>query len=361
MQPKPQIIQIPVYQQGNPIEEVKRKYGLTEVIKLASNENPFGASPKALEAIQGELANIQLYPDGSARDLTAAIAEHYNVNSEQIILGCGSDELIALIARAFFVPGDETVMADQTFPVYKSNADIEGAVSIQVPLVQGTHDLHTMLAAINDKTKIVWICNPNNPTGTMNPEEELVEFLNQVPDHVLVILDEAYAEYVTESSYPSSIDLLVKHRNVVILRTFSKIYGLASLRIGYGIGHPEVIRLINQVREPFNTNRLAQAAALAALGDQNFIEECKLRNTEGIGYLNEQFDRLGLTYFPTQGNFIMVDVGIPAADMFQSLLKHGIIVRGGFTKYPTSVRITVGTQEQNHKLIEALEQVLQEA
>ncbi|MEF2964343.1 histidinol-phosphate transaminase [Paenibacillus sp. M1] len=358
MLPKPQIVNLPVYQPGKPIEEVKRELGLDEVIKLASNENPFGCSPRVRAAIEAELQNITLYPDGSAAELTEVLAGHHGVGRDQIIFGCGSDEIIALIARAFFVPGDETVMADCTFSVYKSNADIEGAVSIEVPLKGGTHDLDAMLAKIGKKTKAVWICNPNNPTGTIVSDSELVDFLDRVPGNVLVILDEAYAEYVTDPAYSNGVALLSKYPNLIVLRTFSKIYGLASLRIGYGIGQAGVIKLINQVREPFNTSRFGQAAAKASVTDHEFVAECRTKNRDGIQYLNGQFDRLGLSYFPAHGNFIMVDVKTPAAEMFQALLKQGIIVRPGFAKYPTHIRVTVGSAEQNAKFIAALERVL---
>ena len=358
MQPKPQIVNLPVYQPGKPIEEVKRELGLKEVIKLASNENPFGCSPEVQAAITQELTNVSLYPDGSAAELTELLAGQLGVAKEQIIFGCGSDEIIALIARAFFLPGDETVMADQTFSVYKSNADIEGALSIEVPLREGTHDLEAMLGAIGTATKVVWICNPNNPTGTIVAKDELEAFLAKVPENVLVVLDEAYAEYVVDANYPSGISLLSKYPNLVVLRTFSKIYGLASLRIGYGVGQPGVIKLINQVREPFNTSRFGQAAAKAALRDQQFVAECRSKNREGIAYLYQQFDRLGLAYFPAHGNFIMVDVQRSASEMFQAVLKLGIIIRGGFAKYPSYVRVTVGSAEQNAKFVTALEQVL---
>ncbi|MBU5672775.1 histidinol-phosphate transaminase [Paenibacillus brevis] len=358
MLPKPHIVNLPVYQPGKPIEDVKRELGLSEVIKLASNENPFGCSPRVQAVLEKEIASISLYPDGSAVDLTGTLAEYHRVNSDQIIFGCGSDEIIALIARAFFLPGDESVMADQTFSVYKSNADIEGAKSIEVPLKDGVHDLEDMLQAIGPKTKIVWICNPNNPTGTIVPDSELTSFLDRVPEQVLVVLDEAYAEYVADSTYSDGISLLEKYPNLIVLRTFSKIYGLASLRIGYGVGQPGVIKLINQVREPFNTSRFAQAAAKASLADLEFVATCKARNREGIQYLNEQFDRLGLEYFPAHGNFIMVNVKTKATEMFQSLLRLGIIVRAGFPVYPNHIRVTVGSAEQNAKFISALEQVL---
>ncbi|WP_438351259.1 histidinol-phosphate transaminase [Paenibacillus sp. FA6] len=358
MKPKSHIVNLPVYQPGKPIEEVKRELGLDEVIKLASNENPYGSSPLVKDAILSELENISVYPDGGAVNLTTALGQHLGVNNDQIIFGCGSDEIIALITRAFFVSGDETIMADQTFSVYKSNADIEGAVCIEVPLKDGIHDLDAMLAAVNERTKIIWICNPNNPTGTIVSGSALTTFLDAIPPHVMIVLDEAYCEFVTDSSYPDGITLLDKYPNVVVLRTFSKIYGLASLRIGYGVGNAKVIKLINQVREPFNTSRIAQAAAVAALQDQEFVEKCKKLNAEGMVYLQGEFDRLGLSYLPAHGNFIMVDVRRPSGDVFQSLLRKGIIIRAGHQKYPSYIRVSVGTPEQNTMFIQSLEQVL---
>lgn len=360
MKPKPHVVNLPVYKPGKPIEEVKRELGLENVIKLASNENPYGTSPAAKAAITAELDQMFLYPDGAAAELSAALARHLGVKGENLIFGCGSDEVIALIARAFFLPGDETVMADQTFSVYKSNADIEGAVSIEVPLKDGVHDLEAMLAAITPRTKIVWVCNPNNPTGTIVSDAALTAFLDAVPAGCMVVLDEAYAEYVTDLSYSDGIKLLERYPNLVVLRTFSKIYGLAALRIGYGVGSPEVIKLINQVREPFNTSRLAQAAALAALSDRAFIENCRKLNSLGIAMLQGEFKRLGLHAFPAHGNFILVDVRRPGAEIFEGLLKRGIIVRPGFGKYPTCIRVTVGSEEQNRAFINALEQVLNE-
>ncbi|NOU63005.1 histidinol-phosphate transaminase [Paenibacillus sp. LMG 31461] len=361
MKPKQTIIHLPVYQPGKPIDEVKRELGLTEVIKLASNENPFGSSPHVKAAIEAEIANISLYPDGGAVQLTEAVAASLGVETNQLIFGAGSDEVILMLARAFLVPGDESVMASHTFPQYKHNCEIEGAVSIEVPLKDGTHDLDAMAAAITDRTKIVWICNPNNPTGTMNTDAEIKAFLAKVPAHTIVVLDEAYCEYNTTGEFPDSIELIGQYKNVISLRTFSKIYGLASLRIGYGIGHPDVIRSINQVREPFNTTRFAQAAALAAINDQDFIASCREANTAGLNYLEEQFKQLGLHSFPAHGNFIMVDVARPAADVFNGLLRRGLIVRGGhMLGFPTSLRVTIGSSEQNAKFIAALTEVLAE-
>ncbi|MBB6735742.1 histidinol-phosphate transaminase [Cohnella zeiphila] len=360
MQPKPNIVHLPVYQPGKPIEEVKRELGLTEVIKLASNENPFGCSPKAVEAIKREVENVSIYPDGAAVELTEALAKRHGVNPDQIIFGAGSDEVILMIARAFLLPGDENITADQTFPQYRHNIEIENGVVIEVPLVQGTHDLKGMLDKVGPKTKIVWICNPNNPTGTIVTHDEVEWFLSKVPSSVMVVLDEAYCEYIDDPSFPDGLALLRKYPNLVLLRTFSKIYGLASLRIGYGIGRAELIRSINQVREPFNTSRFGQAAALASLQDNEFIERCRKANKEGISFLQGEFDRLGLSYFPAYGNFIMVDVKRPAGEVFDALLRKGVIVRAGHKHYPTSVRITVGSAEQNAKVIAALEAVLQE-
>ncbi|UUZ79437.1 aminotransferase class I/II-fold pyridoxal phosphate-dependent enzyme [Paenibacillus sp. P26] len=254
------------------------------------------------------------------------------------------------------------ITAWPTFPQYKHNAEIEGAVTIEVPVdAQGKHDLAAMLTKISDKTKIVWICNPNNPTGTMNTESEIREFLKSVPPHVLVVLDEAYAEYNVSGKYPDGVALLKEYGNIVLLRTFSKIYGLASLRVGYGVGRADVIRSINQVREPFNTSSFGQKAALAALQDQGFIEFCREANAKGIKRLWAKFDELELPYFDAHGNFVMVDVKRPGGVVFQELLKKGIIVRHDPAwGYPTMIRVTVGGEEQNRKFLEALEQVLGE-
>jgi histidinol-phosphate aminotransferase len=361
MQPKKNIVHLPVYQPGKPIEEVKRELGLKEVIKLASNENPFGCSPKVKDAIVAEIDKTSLYPDGGSVELTSLIATAFNLETNQIIFGAGSDEVIFMLARAFLEPGDENIMATHTFPQYKHNAEIEGAISIAVPLKDGVHDLDAMLAKVTDRTKIVWICNPNNPTGTMLTHAEIKSFMQHISPRVLVVLDEAYAEYNMTDKYPDGLQLLKEHQTIILLRTFSKIYGLASLRIGYGIGNPNVIRSVNQVREPFNTTRYAQAAAYAAFQDDAFLAECRIANAKGIAYLTGQFDRLGFTYYPAHGNFIMVDIKRPADLVFEGLLRKGLIVRGGHQLgFPTSLRVTVGSQLQNEKFIQALEQVIAE-
>ncbi|GKU79529.1 histidinol-phosphate transaminase [Paenibacillus sp. L3-i20] len=360
MLPKTNIIHLPVYQPGKPVEDVKRELGLSEVIKLASNENPYGFSNNAKSAMIEEMSNCNIYPDGASVELTAAIADKLNVSTDALIFGTGSSDIILMTARAFLVPGDETIMADETFSQYKHNAEIENATIVEVPLKDGKHDLPAMLSKVSDKTKIVWICNPNNPTGTIVTHHELSSFMKSVPAHVLVVLDEAYGEFVYDADYSDGVSMLKDYTNLLVLRTFSKIYGLAALRIGYGIGHPDVVRFINQVREPFNTTRLAQTAAKASLADDAFITYCREKNVEGIRYLSEQFDRLGLTYFPANGNFVMVDVKRPSPEIFQALLHRGIIIRSRWTHYPNHIRVSIGTLEQNKQFIVALEQVLQE-
>lgn len=361
LQPKSNIVHLPVYQPGKPVSEVKREFGLDEVIKLASNENPFGASPLVKDAILSELQNTYIYPDGASTEVTEALSKYLKVERNQLIFGAGSDEVVQMLARAFLVKGDETIMASHTFPLYKHNAEIEGAVVIEVPLKDGTHDLNAMLNKVTDKTKIVWICNPNNPTSTMVSHQEVKSFMEQVPDQVLVVLDEAYYEYIVSDEYPDSLSLLKEYKNIVILRTFSKIYGLAALRIGYGIGHADIIHYINQVRGPFNTSTIAQKAAIVALQDEQFIQQCREKNQQGIQYLTSEFTRMELEYFPAHGNFIMVDVKKPAKEVFESLMRKGIIVRGGHSLgFPTAIRVTVGSQEQNEKFIQALELVLEE-
>lgn len=360
MQPKKNIMHLPVYQPGKPIEDVKRELGLEEVIKLASNENPIGYSPKAKAAMLDEIDQLYLYPDGASVELTAVLAQKLGVSDNQIIFGTGSSDIILMICRAYLTSADETIMADETFSQYKHNCEVENAKIVEVPLKDGKHDLPAMLAAINEKTKVLWICNPNNPTGTIVEHEQLVQFLQQVPAHVLVVLDEAYCEYVTDEQFTDGVKLIQQFSNLVVLRTFSKVYGLAANRIGYGVGEASVIRAINQVREPFNTGRLAQVAAKASLLDDEFLASSRAANSAGLDYLHGEFDRLGLQYFKGHGNFIMVDVRTPSMQIFDLLLRKGIIVRAGWKHYPTAIRVSVGNQEQNAKFIAALQQVLTE-
>lgn len=359
MKPKSQILNLVPYQPGKPIEEVKRQYQLTEVIKLASNENPFGPTPKVKEAIAEACQDLALYPDGASHELRQALAQFYQVNPNQLLFGNGSDEIVQIICRTFLSPGSKAIMAVPTFPRYKANVIVEGAEAVEIPLKDGVHDLEAMAAAIDEQTKMIWVCNPNNPTGTYNTEAELTRLLEQVPHDVLIILDEAYYEYVTADDYPQSIPLLKKYPNLIIMRTFSKIYGLAALRIGYAIASEEVVDWLNRVREPFNTSRVAQAAALVALSDQEYKENCWVRNKVEKEYYYKQFDALNLDYYPTEGNFIMVDMGRPAQPIFETLLKHGVIVRSGQALgMPSCLRITIGSRQQNERVVQLLDDVV---
>lgn len=358
-QPKPTVVGLPIYQPGKPISEVQREYGLEDVIKLASNENPFGYSPQVRTAIEAALPSLPIYPDGAFRELGAALASFYGVAEDQIIVGNGSDELVSMITRAYLQPGTETVMADPTFPRYKTNALIEGAKVIEISCRDGRHDLANMLAAVNDRTRVVWICNPNNPTGCIVTKDELEDFLRHVPPNVLVVADEAYYEYVTDKTYPDTLALLPQYPNLIVLRTFSKIYGLAALRIGYGIAHPDVLDPLQRVREPFNVNHLAQVAALAALSDQTFVSQCRAKNREGMEQILQGLERLGLGAYPSEANFLLVHLNRPAGPVFEGLLRRGVIVRSGDALgIPASLRVTIGSREQNERFLTALEEVL---
>ncbi|MFY0543073.1 histidinol-phosphate transaminase [Brevibacillus sp. H7] len=359
MQPKQRILNVPVYQPGKPIDDVKREFGLTEVIKLASNENPFGFSPDVKEAIMGHLDTLAVYPDGASLQLRWDLAEFLKVQPEQLIFGNGSDEVVQMISRAYLGEGTNTITATPTFPQYRSNAIIDGAELIEVPLKNGVHDLEAMADAINEQTRVVWVCNPNNPSGTIVTATELEAFLKRVPQNVLVVLDEAYYEYVVAEEYPQTVPMLSQYPNLIILRTFSKIYGLAALRIGYGIASAEVIDHLNHVREPFNTSSLAQAAARAALKDQSFVEKCRNLNRQGMKQLTDQFDAWGLDYYPSQANFVLVNLKQDSDEVFRKLLSQGIIVRSGRALgFPGYQRITVGNAEQNEKILQALRDIV---
>jgi histidinol-phosphate aminotransferase len=359
LKPKEQIVDLPVYQPGKPIDEVKREFGLDEVIKLASNENPFGPSPQVRQALVEESDNLALYPDGAAYNIRHKLAQHYGIDPERFIFGNGSDEIVQMISRAFITPGTNSVMADPTFPRYKTNIVIDGGEVREIPLQDGVHDLPQMAAAIDDQTRIVWVCNPNNPSGTYVDAAALNAFMDKVPAHVVVVLDEAYVEYVTAADFPDALELIERYPNLIVLRTFSKIYGLAGLRIGYGIARPQLTDLLNRVREPFNTSRVGQKAAVTALDDEAYRDECHRKNKAGKEQYYAAFEKLGLDYYPTEANFVMVDVGRPADEVFQPLLRQGLIVRSGEALgFPTKLRITIGTEEQNEKIIRALTNIV---
>jgi len=343
------------YVPGKPIEEVERELGITGTIKLASNENPLGPSPKAIAAVKKVLDGLNRYPDGSGFYLSGALAKKYGVDPGQVILGNGSNELIELVVRTFVQAGDEIVSADPSFVVYKMITQAAGGTNVVVPCKDSRHDLDAMAERISPKTKIVFIANPNNPTGTMNTRAEMDRFLARVPDHVIVAVDEAYFEYVTHADYPDSLDYLKEGRNILALRTFSKIYGLAGLRIGYGITTAEIAELMNKVRQPFNTNSLAQVAALAALSDRKHVEKSVAVNNEGKQFLYQSFRQFGISYIPTEANFIMFETAQDAKDVFNALMKQGVIVR---PMGPKRLRVTIGLPEENKRFVAELEKIV---
>ncbi len=341
----------PVYEPGKPIEYVARELGLdpATIVKLASNENPIGSSPKALRAVRAALKDSQLYPDGGCVRLRDKIAAKLGLKPEQIAVGNGSNELLELLGHAFLGVGDEVVMGKPAFIVYKLVTLLFGAKPVEVPLVEHKHDLKAMAAAITPRTKLVYLACPNNPTGTANSEAEIVEFVRALPDHVVFVLDEAYAEYVVNP--PDLRPLIAEGRKVICLRTFSKIYGLAGFRVGYGYAAAELVALLNRVRQPFNVNSAAQEAAIAALDDEAFVQRSRRVNNAGLKQLTKGFKKLGLEVAPSAANFLLVKVGDGDA-VFQKLQKAGVIVRPvrGYG-LPEWVRVTVGTKVQNERLL----------
>lgn len=353
------ISQIKPYSPGKPIAELERELGITGSIKLASNENPLGPSKKALRAIRSALKEIGRYPDGAGFALKEALAEHCKVEKDQIVLGNGSNEIIELLIRTFVMPGDEVVMATPSFSVYRLIVQAGHGTSVEVPLIEGVHDLQGMAKAVTEKTKLIFVCNPNNPTGTIVEKSEVDTFLSKMPQDVLVVFDEAYAEYVTDENYPDAFALLKQGAPIILLRTFSKIYGLAGLRIGYGISHSEIIDYLNRVRQPFNSNLPGQAGALAALSDESHFRASRVNNENGKIYLSRQLDAMGISYFPSQANFIYFylqdkcsDTGAQIQD---ALLKQGVIIRHLGGPY---LRVTIGLPRENQRFIKTLKAVI---
>ncbi|MBU2591027.1 MAG: histidinol-phosphate transaminase [Nitrospinota bacterium] len=349
------------YPPGKPIEELERELGISGSVKLASNENPLGPSPLAVEAIKKACGKINFYPDGGGFYLKEKLSGLLNVSPKNIILGNGSNEIIEILLRTFLGSGDDVVMADQAFIVYSLITKAAGGEVIAVPLIDYTHDLAGLEKAVTAKTRLIFIANPNNPTGTSVGESELRKMLDSVPKDILVVLDEAYCEYVGRDDYPDSVKLLEEHKNIVILRTFSKIYGLAGVRVGYGIGSEEVVDYMNRVRQPFNVNSLGQVAALAALSDEGHVRKSIESNNLGKKYLYTSFEEMGLSYVRTEGNFILVEVG-NGVEVYNQLLKEGVIVRpmAGY-KFPSHIRVTIGKIDENERFITSLKKVLNTA
>ncbi len=364
------------YVPGKPVEEVQREYGLRDVIKLASNENPLGTSPKVLAALQSALTEINYYPDAQCYYLRQALGQRLNLPADHIAIGNGADGLIREACVAHLEDGDEVIVSRSSFPVYDISTAVMRGRLIKTPLKNDGLDLAAMAAAITPRTKIIFVCNPNNPTGTIVTAGEVNEFMANVPDYVLVVMDEAYHEFVDSSVVPNAVVLnavvlnaqypdslrYVRQgcKNVLVLRTFSKIYGMAGLRLGYGVACPDVMAALARVRESFPVNRLAQAAGLAAMEDDEFLRRTVEMNHAGRLYLYRELERLGLRCVRSHTNFVLVEVGLQAGRVFQELLRRGVIVRpcNGYD-LPEFLRITVGSPEQNARLIEALEKVLQ--
>ena len=346
---KPSVLSQPVYEPGKPIEYVARELGLDPagIIKLASNENPFGPSPRAVEAATRALAQGALYPDGGCYELRQRLASFHGLGADQFVVGNGSNELIELLGHVFLGPGDEVVMANPAFVVYKLVTLLFGAKPVEVPLRNWTHDLPAMAAAVTPRTKLVCVCSPNNPTGTANSRAELEAFIRSLPDHVVVVIDEAYIEYLENP--PDLKPLIGAGRNLICLRTFSKIHGLAALRVGYGYASAELCGLLNRVRQPFNVNAIGQAAAIAALDDVDFPARCARETRVGRLWLEEEIRRLGLESVPSVANFLLVRTG-DSLKNFRSMQVNSIIVRP-MQSYglPDWIRVTVGTAEQNQR------------
>ena len=347
------------YSGGKPIEELQRELGLEEIVKLASNENPLGPSQKVLDAI-ASTADLSRYPDGNGFTLKKALADKHNIEPDKITLGNGSNDVLEMTARAFVTTEHEVIYAQHSFAVYPIVTQAVGAKHVVVPANEWGHDLSAMLDAITDKTKLIFVANPNNPTGTWLNKLDLRNFVENVPEHVIVLIDEAYFEYaITEENYPDCSLWLNECPNLIVTRTFSKAYGLAGLRIGYALSHPDVANLLNRVRQPFNNNSLALVAAETALQDQDYIKNSVEMNHAGMKQLMLAFDDMGLEFIPSKGNFICVDFEQPADDIYQSLLESGVIVRP-VANYgmPNHLRVSIGTEEENNKFINELGKIL---
>lgn len=360
LKPPDYISNLNPYIPGKPIEELEREIGIKGSIKLASNENPVGPSPMALKAIIDSLDNsnpsnsINRYPDGSGYYLKRALSERHSISEGEVILGNGSNELIDIVVRTFLQPEDEAVMAHPSFIVYPMAVQAMGGRPIQIPLKDYTHDLDAMAYAVTRKTKMIFIANPNNPTGTINKRDEFDRLMDRIPEGILIVVDEAYHEYVVDPDYADSMRHFRAGRDILILRTFSKIFGLAGLRIGYGIAKKDIILEMNKLRPPFNTNSLAQNAAIYALKDEAHVRYSLEINEKGKSYLYKGLDSLNLKYVPTEANFIYILLGRDSNLLYNEMLRHGVIVR---PVGPEEIRVTIGLPEENERFIEALKKV----
>jgi histidinol-phosphate aminotransferase len=351
------------YQPGKPIDELAREFNLNpkDIVKLASNENPMGPSQKALDAIKAGLVDLTRYPDGNGFELKTTLSHKLGVKTSQITLGNGSSDILEFIVKCFVSGGDEVIVSQHAFAIYGLLTKMAGGNCVQVPAKNWGHDLEAMAGAVTEKTKIIFVTNPNNPTGTWNTKKQLTSFLQKVPSHVLVLLDEAYFEYVDKTDYPSGIDYLEEYPNLVVTRTFSKAYGLASLRVGYGVCSEDLADLLNRVRPPFNVNSLALAAAVACLKDEGFARLSKELNDQGMSQLQAGLDQINVGWIPSVGNFICFAAPNRAMELFQGLLAKGVIVRPVANyEMPNHLRVSVGTQTENQKFLLSLKSLLEE-
>ncbi len=357
----PYVASLQPYVPGKPIEEVEREYGVSNVAKLASNENPLGPSPRAMEAARAAVAQVNLYPDGSAFTLHAALAARHGVAPGEIFVGNGSNELIELLVRTFVLDGEEVLTSAQTFIAYKLAANAHGRTLMEAPMRARFHyDLDALKKLLSRKTKLLFLANPDNPTGSWFTEKDLLPLLDAAPKDTLIVLDEAYAEYVDAPGYQDSLALRKKYPNLIVLRTFSKIYGLAGLRVGYGLARPDLVEYLDRVRAPFNVNHVAQAAAAAALEDRAHVEKSRALVLEQRPLLAAGLEKLGATVVPSQGNFLLADFpNRPAKALFEEMLREGIVLRplAGYG-FPNAQRITVGLPAENERCLAALQRVL---
>jgi len=352
------ILKIDPYEAGKPIEEIKRQLGLREVIKLASNENPLGPSPKAVEAIKKNLSTLNRYPDSNGFYLKRKIAKQLNLEPSNIVLGNGSDELIDIIIKAFVEEDERIITADFTFLEYRIISHVKNRIVVTVPLKYFKYDLEAIKKRIDKKTKVIFIANPNNPTGTYVTRREIGEFLSGLPEDVLLVLDEAYDAFIDVNDFPSSLQL-IRNNNVVVLKTFSKAYGLAGIRVGFAVTKPELAACMEIARQPFNVNSLAQVAAIAALDDKKFLKKTRQVVLEGKKYLYGALSNMGIAFVPSVSNFILIDVGRDGSALFKEMLKFGVIVRDmkqyGLKNY---IRVTIGTKKENERFIKVLKKIL---
>jgi len=347
------------YAPGKPIEELEREYGIKNSIKLASNENPMGPSPMAVKAIQNAIEKLNRYPDGGGYTLIRKISEKIRVQPDTVVLGNGSDEIIGMIVRAFLRPGDEAIVPYPTFLMYDILIRCAGAIPISVPLTALSIDFNEIQKKFTPRVRLVLLCNPNNPTGSVFHKDDFERFMKEVPEGVVVVLDEAYMEFVRDPDVVSGIRYMDSDIPLIVLRTFSKAYGLAGIRIGYGVMPPEIAGLLNRVRQPFNTNLLAQAGAVAALDDEPFLKKTIRLVHDGIDFLYDALTQIGVSYYKTQANFLLIDVQKNADAVFEEMLRQGVIVRSMTSYgYPTCIRVNVGLASENQRFIEALKQVL---